>query len=271
MSRYQDTAFITWNRSETELRQLLSNPTDTISSTLTWALIDINQLFVFRDLVVYNSSGSWMTFYQGKFFVNDEHLPSYLDILQPSNHSTTTWLRKEFLKNIRYSSHPSFYYLVLQMIRATFLYHDGSDTIFNQALSELLEKFSTFDRKSNSDALHLRDLQRQVMAFDQRRLSKKKADSKPTEDNTKPSLILPFASVWNRQSILDFEKRLNQCFHKYLTKASYNETLSIHVLPNRTSWTTIINDLLIKKRPDQRYLYLSNREKTRPSKALSMI
>ncbi|CAF4063956.1 unnamed protein product [Rotaria sp. Silwood2] len=103
--RYRDEAFITWNRSEDELRILLTLANSQFSQPI-WNITDIGPTIHFRDILITNHNGLLRTsVYHEETFKRIIYQSSFRDILQPAiKQDIWKWLRAFFLKAIRYCS-----------------------------------------------------------------------------------------------------------------------------------------------------------------------
>ncbi|CAF5094887.1 unnamed protein product, partial [Rotaria sp. Silwood1] len=82
--RYRDEAFITWNRSEDELRTLLTIANSQFSQPI-WNITDIGATIHFRDIIITNNNGLLQTsVYHEETFQRIMFLSSFPDILQPA-------------------------------------------------------------------------------------------------------------------------------------------------------------------------------------------
>ncbi|CAF1454886.1 unnamed protein product, partial [Rotaria sordida] len=82
--RYRDEAFITWNRSEDELRTLLTMANSQFSQPI-WNITDIGATIHFRDILITNNNGLLQTsVYHEQTFEHSLLPPSFRDILQPA-------------------------------------------------------------------------------------------------------------------------------------------------------------------------------------------
>ncbi|CAF5132339.1 unnamed protein product, partial [Rotaria sp. Silwood1] len=109
--RYRDEAFITWNRSEDELRTLLATANSQFTQPI-WNITNIGSTIHFRDILITNNNGLLRTsVYHEETFDDNMLQSSFPDILQPAiKQDTWKWLRASFLKAIRYcSDHVTFH------------------------------------------------------------------------------------------------------------------------------------------------------------------
>ncbi|CAF4252545.1 unnamed protein product, partial [Rotaria sordida] len=135
--RYRDEAFITWNRSEDELRTLLTMANSQFSQPI-WNVTHIGATIHFRDIMITNNNGLLQTsVYHEETFEHSLLPPSFRDILQPAiKQDTWKWLRAAILKAIRYCSDGNIYYEEKNEINWQLKQHQLPDIIFNQAYQE---------------------------------------------------------------------------------------------------------------------------------------
>ncbi|CAF1199715.1 unnamed protein product [Rotaria sordida] len=140
--RYRDEAFITWNRSEDELRTLLTMANSQFSQPI-WNITDIGATIHFRDILLTNNNGLLQTsVYHEQTFEHSLLPPSFRDILQPAiKEDTWKWLRAAILKAIRYCSDGNIYYEEKNEINWQLKQHQLPAIIFNEAYQEILEDF----------------------------------------------------------------------------------------------------------------------------------
>ncbi|CAF1342751.1 unnamed protein product [Rotaria sordida] len=141
--RYRDEAFITWNRSEDELRTLLTMTNSQFSQPI-WNITHIGSTIHFRDILISNKNGLLRTsVYHEETFEHIMLLPSFRDILQPTiKQDPWKWLRAAFLKAIRYCSDGHIFNQEWDEIKWQLNQHQLPDIIFNEAYQKILEDFS---------------------------------------------------------------------------------------------------------------------------------
>ncbi|CAF1330250.1 unnamed protein product, partial [Rotaria sordida] len=125
---YPNEAFITWNRSEDELRTLLAMA----NSQFPQPILNITHIGLrihFRDILITNNNGILQTgVYHELMFDDNELLSSFPDIIQPPIiQDTWKWLYAAFLKAFRYCSEND-------------TFHEETDEIKCQLIRHLQEK-----------------------------------------------------------------------------------------------------------------------------------
>ncbi|CAF4558298.1 unnamed protein product [Rotaria sp. Silwood2] len=143
---YRDEAFITWNRSEDELRILLTMANSQFSQPI-WTITHIGSTIHFRDILITNDNGHLRTsIYHEETFQRLMCLSSYREILQPAiKEDTWTYLRAYFLKAIRYCSDQHTFNEEKNDMKWQLNRYQISDIIFNEAHAEIIHDFGTSD------------------------------------------------------------------------------------------------------------------------------
>ncbi|CAF2845146.1 unnamed protein product [Rotaria sp. Silwood2] len=140
--RYQDEAFITWNRSEDELRTILATANSQFPQSM-WNITHIGSTIDFRDLHISNQNGVFRTsIYHAHMYNNKQLFTTFPDIIQPPiKQNTWKWLRAAMLKAIRYCSTPDTFHEEMLAIQWELQFYKIPDTVFQEAHNEILEDF----------------------------------------------------------------------------------------------------------------------------------
>ncbi|CAF1237224.1 unnamed protein product [Rotaria sp. Silwood1] len=190
--RYRDEAFITWNRSEDELRTLLAMANSQFSQPI-WNITDIGSTIHFRDILITNNNGLLQTsVYHEQAFEPIMLESSFQDILQPAiKQDTWKWLRAAFLKAVRYCSDNNIFNEESDEIKWQLNQYQIPDLIINEAHQEIIHDFGAWVIyqpyiKSNYEIL--RD---HVFNYDRYRKAKKKERQGEQNKETQIQLHLP--------------------------------------------------------------------------------
>jgi hypothetical protein len=79
--RYRDETFITWNRSEDELRSILIMANTQFPQSI-WNITDIGSTIHFRDIELCNHNGILQTSVYHEHMYHNDILPPFLNIIQ---------------------------------------------------------------------------------------------------------------------------------------------------------------------------------------------
>ncbi|CAF4074742.1 unnamed protein product [Rotaria sordida] len=199
--RYRNEAFITWNRSEDELRTLLAMANSQFPQPIL-NIIHIGLRIHFRV-------------YHELMFDDNELLSSFPDIIQPPIiQDTWKWLRAAFLKATRYYSDREIYHNELDEIKWQINRHKLPDSIFNEAYDEILQDFGvTAIYPPYTRSAH--DIMRQhVFNYDTYRKSKNKEPQSQHKQQQQTILHLPNIPSLDGSTIAKIEQELNTTLYQ---------------------------------------------------------
>lgn len=252
--RYREEAFITWNRSEDELRSILTTANTQFPQPI-WNITDIGSTVHFRDIQVCNRDGILETSVYHEHKYHDHALPEFLHVLQsPIQKDVWKWLRKSLLTAIRYCSTHDSYCDEVNDIKVTLSIHGHSDEIYYQGSDEIILDFGApFDGPPLTKSPY--DTMRQnVFNYDRRRKIKKAQQHESQQEIT---LQLPYPTVWTGTVIASFEQEINRLVNEHFGNYPPMKDFKIKLLQNQ-DYSFPIDHFLIKKRPDGAYLTLSD-------------
>ncbi|CAF1245622.1 unnamed protein product [Rotaria sordida] len=263
--RYQDEAFITWNRSEDELRTILAMANSQFPQPM-WNITHIGSTIHFRDIELTNNNGVLKTcVYHQEMFDDNKLLSSFPDIIQPSiKQEPWKWLRTAILKAIRYSSDNNTLQEEMLEIKWQLELYQIPNSVFDQAYSEILEDFGVpiaYPRHTRSSY----DIMRQhVFNYDQYRKAYKKEKQQQQQHKQQPQIILglPYNTDLDGSTIDKIETELNSNLYQYVGHRPRIEHFSIKILRHPSPFLNFI-DFLVKRRPSVDYLTLVDYEKNK--------
>ncbi|CAF1379458.1 unnamed protein product [Rotaria sordida] len=211
--RYRNEAFITWNRSEDELRTLLAMANSQFSQPIL-NITHIGLRIHFRDILITNNNGILQTgVYHKLMFDDNELLSSFPDIIQPPIiQDRWKWLYAAFLKAFRYCSENDTFHEETDEIKCQLIRYQLPDSIFSEAHQEIIEDFGASTlyppfTKSNYDIIR-----EHILDYDRYRKAKKK--QRNAEQNKEKEILLQLPYIPNLEgSIIG---KIEQQFHTNL-------------------------------------------------------
>ncbi|CAF3800302.1 unnamed protein product [Rotaria sp. Silwood1] len=260
--RYRDEAFITWNRSEDELRTLLTIANSQFSQPI-WNITDIGATIHFRDIIITNNNGLLQTsVYHEETFQRIMFLSSFPDILQPAiKQDTWKWLRAAILKAIRYCSDHNIYYEEKNEINWQLKQHQLPDIIFNEAYQEILEDFGAsvvYPPYTRSSYEILRD---HIFNYDRYRKATKTDRQRQQNNKTEIILQLPYIPNLDGTTIDKIEQQFNTNLSQHFKDHRTMQHITMTIRQNQSFFDKAI-DYLVKKQPPTNYLTLPEEPKT---------
>ncbi|CAF3931569.1 unnamed protein product [Rotaria sp. Silwood2] len=258
--RYQNEAFITWNKSEQELLTSLDLTKLTFPQPI-WNVTGIGTEINFRDIELGHHHGILHTKVNYlNSYIEDNTLRRQLHIIQHPIDDVWTWLRAALLKAARHCSDEVAFEDVQFQIQFIFSLHGYSNGIFNEGLHEFLEQFGahTVDIPFTRSSFEI--LRQHVFNYDKYRRATKKQRERQRKEQI--ALYLPYTNHWDKDAIVSFEQELNNLLRKHLSDHLPVKDFWIKILARRSP-PLPIKDLLIKKRPPMHLLTLSETEKNK--------
>ncbi|CAM4749756.1 unnamed protein product [Rotaria magnacalcarata] len=253
-----DEAFITWSKSEEQLRILLAMANKQFSQSM-WQTNSIESTIHFRDLEFSHYNGVLRTSAYHEPNFQDDKLPSFLDIMQYPIHDIWNWIRAALLKAVRYCSDNESFDEEKLEIKFLLDRHDFPEDIFNKTLQDFLQKFGSIVTYPPFQRSNYEILRQHVFNYDKHRQAKKKKRQKEKHQQKHIVMCLPYAHHLDALVLNDFEQKLNNLIKTHLENQSYTKDFTV----KRTRYHPFpfsINDLPIKKRPAFRLLTLSENE-----------
>ena len=252
--RYQEEAFITWNKSQDELRPILTTANIQFPQTI-WNVIDIGSTVHFRDIQLCNHNGVLQTSVYHEHMYHNHALPEFLNILQvPIQKDVWKWLRKSLLAAIRYCSTHDAFLDEVDDIKATLFIHGHSDEIYYQGHDEILKDFGIPIDDPPLTKSPYDTMRQNVFNYDKYRKIKK-AQQQQHQSQQGITLQLPYPSMWTGTVIASFEQELNRLVSEHFGNHPPMKDFKIKLLQNQ-DYSFPIDHFLIKKRPDTDYLTL---------------
>ena len=254
--RYREEAFITWNRSEDELRSILTTANAQFPHPI-WNLTDIASSVHFRDIQLCNRNGVLQTSVYHEHMYHDHELPEFLNILQgPIQKDVWKWLRKSLLTAIRYCSTDEAFHDELADIKAILSIHGHSKEIYHQGHDEILEDFGVPIDRPISIYSRYDEMRQNVFNYDKyRKVKKAQQQQQQYQSQEELTVQLPYPSMWTGAVISNFEQQINRLVNEHFGTHPPMKTFKIKLLQNQDS-SFPIDHFLMKKRPDTEYLTL---------------
>ncbi|CAF4818699.1 unnamed protein product, partial [Rotaria sp. Silwood2] len=200
--RYQDEAFITWNRSEDELRTILATANSLFPQSM-WNTTNIGSTNHFRDLHITNHNGVFQTsVYHAQMYNEKLLMTSFPDIIQPPiKQNTWKWLRAAIMKATRYCSTPDTFHHEMLEIKWEAQFYKIPTTVYSEAYNEILEDFGikvVYQPRTRS----YHDLMRQhVFNYDKYRKAKKTKPKQQQPEINQIELQIPYLPTMDESTI----------------------------------------------------------------------
>ncbi|CAF4515840.1 unnamed protein product [Rotaria sp. Silwood2] len=257
--RYQDEAFITWNRSQDELHTLLVTVNSQLPQ-LMWNTTSIGSKIHFRDIELgHHHALLYTQVYHERIFDNDL-LPSFLDAIQLPIHDTWRWLRANLLRAVRYCSNDELFDNEIDEIKVTLHRHGFSNDIFEEGLNEFLEDFGVMVAYPPFIRTRYEIIRQHIFNHDKYREAKKKQRKSQQQQQQEIILRLPYTFEWSSKIMSKFEQELNNLLKEHFGDHPRIKDFWIKILHYHCS-SLPINDVFVKRQPPISYLTLSDEQK----------